>query len=285
MENGLTGAESGNCDFLRGINWTQPWLAPLHQIGAGLCQAGDQWRQAFNAAAARQGLCNHGGQPICLVPQRVMPAGAAYETWISATGQVPTRDNLHDFFNALIWLAWPAVKAQLNALQATEIARQQPAVAPAVAYPPTRHRGGLRDALTLFDENAAIMVSTDPDLFELLRSHSWNALFMAQRGAFGKQCEVLLCGHALLEKLIRPYKAITAHAWLVLVEADFFVLDCAEKRARLDSIVAASLDAGMRPSDLTPLPVLGVPAWSAGQTAAFYGDVGVFRPVRRRADR
>ena len=281
MENGLTGTESAESQFFQWIDWSQPWLVPLHETGVLLCQAGSQWREAFHVAALRQGLCNHRGQPISLIPQAVLPAGVPYEAWIGATGQIPTRDNLHDFFNALIWLTWPAVKARLNGLQANEITHQHLTVNQTRGATTTRHRGGLRDALTLFDENAAIIVSSEPALLELLRSHCWDALFMAQRGAFGKHCEVFLFGHALLEKLIAPYKSITAHAWLVVVDADFFALERAEKRTWLDRIVAARLDSRMRPADLTPLPVLGVPDWSMGQTAAFYGDVGVFRPPRR----
>ncbi|MFS9669939.1 DUF3025 domain-containing protein, partial [Klebsiella pneumoniae] len=77
------------------------------------------------------------------VPQDALPAGAAYEAHIAATGQVPTRDNLHDFFNALIWLHWPRAKAALNARQARAITQDGIGAA----------RGTVRDAATLFDEN------------------------------------------------------------------------------------------------------------------------------------
>ena len=40
-------------------------------------------------------------------------------------GRVETRpDNLHDFFNALIWLAFPRSKARINAMHAAEIPRE-----------------------------------------------------------------------------------------------------------------------------------------------------------------
>jgi hypothetical protein len=55
-------------------------------------------------------------------PGRTAP-GQAYEAHIFQTRSVPTRDNLHDFFNGLVWLAFPQAKRRLNALQAAEIER------------------------------------------------------------------------------------------------------------------------------------------------------------------
>ena len=75
------------------------------------------------------------------------PGGEAYEAFIFRTGCVPTRDNLHDLFNGLVWLRFRASKRQLNALHAQQI--ESAGVG--------RTRGPLRDALTLFDENAALL--------------------------------------------------------------------------------------------------------------------------------
>ncbi len=61
---------------------------------------------------------------------------------------MPTRDNLHDFFNGLAWLHFPQAKRCLNELQAAEIDQRRR------GRPP---RGPLRDALTLFDENGAVL--------------------------------------------------------------------------------------------------------------------------------
>ena len=57
------------------------------------------------------------------VPQSFLPAGQAYEQFIFETGTVPTRDNLHDFFNGLCWLRFPKTKQKLNQLQAGEKVR------------------------------------------------------------------------------------------------------------------------------------------------------------------
>ena len=58
------------------------------------------------------------------VPQETLPSGQAYEQFIFTTGQVPTRDNLHDFFNGLVWLHLPQAKRRMNQLQAQAIAAQ-----------------------------------------------------------------------------------------------------------------------------------------------------------------
>lgn len=254
--------------FLSGIDWQRPWLAPLLPAAAPLLQAVD-WQVAVNAAAAAGGLHNQNGLPIQFVPQAELPAGVAYEAFIGATGRIPTRDNLHDFFNALVWLTFPRVKTRLNALQAAEIAQSG-----------CDKRGKLRDATTIFDENAALLVTRSTELVDALRGHRWQEAFVTRRVAFEQDCEVWLFGHALMEKLVSPYKAITAHAWVVRVGADFFELPAASRRRLIDEKVATELASGLVTADFTPLPVLGVPGWSAQQDALYYEDAAVFRSRR-----
>ncbi|MGE5622465.1 MAG: DUF3025 domain-containing protein [Bacillota bacterium] len=256
--------------FFDAIDWQRPWLAPLRATAAAVIDSGD-WRAAISAQAARIGLKNHRGLPIHFVPQADLPRDMAYEAFISATGGVPTRENLHDFFNALVWLTFPQIKVQLNALQAAEIAKSGAIPAP---------RGKVRDAATIFDENAAVLVARDVSMIEALRAHAWREVFIERRDEFAKSCEVWLFGHALMEKLVTPFKAITAHAWPVASEA-YFDLPQSGKRAWIDAVVAGKLAGGVATGAFTPLPVLGVPGWWAGQDEAFYADTAVFRPSRR----
>jgi hypothetical protein len=259
------------------IDWNHPWYAAIRERGHAIAQA-DDWRAALNGAAAGLRLRNHRGLPLSFVPQQMLPDGTAYEAFISATGQVPTRDNLHDFFNALVWLTFPSLKTQLNALQAAEIAR--------TAAAPARSRGPLRDAATLFDENAALVVLRDSEngrtLADALRQHRWCEAFIGRAPLFGADCHIVPFGHALLEKLVAPYKAITAHAWLLMAQDDFFVLPAVARVAWLDAVVARQLAGGLQPRSFTPLPVLGVPGWADGQDHMFYADTAVFRPPRNR---
>jgi hypothetical protein len=265
--------------FLDGVDWQRPWLAPIREVGRAVANASD-WRSTLNALAAEKALHNHRGLPLQFVQQANLPSEIAYEAFISATGGVPTRENLHDFFNALVWLTFPQIKIQLNAMQAAEIEKSG-----ADSSDSNRNsgavRGKVRDAATIFDENAALLVVRDGALLEALRSHRWHEAFITRRETFGRECEIWLFGHALMEKLVRPYKAITAHVWPICTELEYFGLPEREKFSWLDTAVARQLDSGLTTSSFTPMPVLGVPGWWQGQDEGFYADKAVFRPKRQ----
>lgn len=259
--------------FLARIDWSRPWLASVRAIGEVIAQVPD-WRQELNRRAVELGLHNHRGLAIHFVPQADLPPDTAYETFISNTGCVPTRDNLHDFFNALVWLTFPQIKIQLNALQAREIER----LAAECALAP---RGKLRDAATIFDENAVLLVTSNHDLVDALRAHEWEDVFMLRRAEFVRDCSVFLFGHALMEKLVAPYKAITGHAWIVAPDIPAAGLALAEQCNWIDTAVAQQLAHGLSTADFSPLPVLGVPGWWMDQDNDFYRDTTVFRAKRR----
>ncbi len=263
--------------FLQQIDWAQPWLAQVRECGEAIAHA-DDWRAALNQRVEVLGVCNHRGLPIHFVPQSSLPPGVAYEQFISDTGGVPTRDNLHDFFNALVWLHYPRIKVQLNALQAAEIERRT-SDASVGEKVQGQVRGRVRDAATIFDENAVLFVASDPSFVEALRAHDWHTLFIARRAELQSQCRVLLFGHALMEKLVQPYKAITGHTWIVMPHS---MADVAEALETIDADVSQQLAGGLSTADFSPLPVLGVPNWWQGQDESFYGDAAVFRPPRQR---
>ncbi len=257
------------------IDWQRPWYDSVRAAARGADPGAASIIPFFNAQAASRELCNHQGLPVRFVPQSALPEGVAYEEFIGATGNVPTRENLHDFFNALVWLSFPRIKRQLNALQAAQIAQDGVG----------KSRGPARDAATLFDENAALLVVRDDEqgraLVQALRGHAWRTAFIELRGLFERDAQVWLFGHALMEKLVAPYKAITAHTRVVLAGADYFARDEAGRRAWLDETVAGELAAeGLNKGCFTPLPMLGVPGWWLQQDEAFYGDAAVFRPKR-----
>lgn len=266
--------------FLDVIDWQQPWLAPFRACAERI--GTHDWRDAINDIATARGVRNHTGLSIVFVPQAALPADTAYEAFISGTGKVPTRENLHDFFNALIWLSFPLSKARLNALQAAELFRA------GTMSGSGKPRGAARDAATIFDENAALLVvRAGPSaraLISALKEHEWSEAFIAQRSMFDIHAQVWLFGHALVEKLVRPYKAITAHTLIVVVADDFFMLDIEARCVWIDQYTANHLTQhGMTISQLTPVPVLGVPHWCVNQNQEFYSDVAVFRPKRKQA--
>jgi len=265
-----------SADFLGTIDWHRPWLKPLRTAADPVIRAAD-WRLALNSAVAAAGLRNHRGLPVRFVLQSELPAGVAYEAFISATGGVPTRDNLHDFFNALVWLTFPRTKVQLNALQAAEIARLEAARDTAGQV-----RGRIRDAATIFDENAALLVTADDQLASALRAHCWKSVFIDRRNAFWSRNDILLFGHALMEKLVTPYKAITAHTRVLTAPDSYFSLSESERLAWVDAEMSRQLRSGLDTSGFMHLPIAGVPGWWEGQDATFYADANVFRPSRRR---
>jgi len=262
---------------LAGIDWSRPWFAPFAGTGAAIAAEVRQGRPVhavLDAVATAQGLANAAGLPLRFVPQQALPTGSAYEAHIHAHGEVPTRDNLHDLFNGLIWLHFPRTKAMLNRLQAEAIA--------ADGVQPTR--GPLRDAATLFDENAVLFVSAEPRLEAALRGFRWRELFIEGRDAWHGRCTVVPFGHALLEKLVAPYKSITAHAWPVaMAPADPRPATPETLDGPLADMLARAELRGR--SSFAPLPVLGIPHWwPANADAAFYDDTTVFRPGRRGAN-
>lgn len=219
--------------FWRAVDWRAPWLAPyakqavpvVERLARGACVAEALGHDRF-------------------VSQRALSAGEPYEAFVFRTGRVPTRDNLHDLFNGLVWLAFPEPKAAINRRHADEIARHGIGA----------RRGPVRDALTLLDENGALLDAPEP-LFAALGARDWRALFVTHR-ALWRDARLVVVGHALLEKLVAPRKPITAHVW------------------------RAGAEPGTPP--FAPLPVLGVPGWwPDNENAVFYDDAEVFRPPRR----
>lgn len=262
--------------FYSTIDWSRLWYASVHTAAQNII-CGPDWRAMLNAQAVAQALRNQRGLQVAFVPQESLPEDTAYEAFIGAAGCVPTRENLHDFFNAMVWLSFPRIKRALNALQAAQIA----------VAGVGKSRGPARDAATIFDENAALLVVRDAPsgraLVDALRTHRWHDAFIVQRASFSSEAEVWLFGHALMEKLVSPYKAITAHTWVLLAPLEFFALDAVSRRGWIDAAVAQKLERrALSTADFTPLPVLGVPGWWPGQDAAFYADASVFRPQRQR---
>ncbi|WP_249931316.1 DUF3025 domain-containing protein [Ramlibacter sp. 2FC] len=243
---------------LTDIDWSVPWLAPWRALGEPVARevlAGWPQHEALNRAVRA---------PLRFVPQSALPAGVAYERHIFEQGQVPTREGLHDFYNGLCWMLFPQAKRRLNQLQAAEI----------VAAGVGAVRGPVRDAITVFDENAALLQAPEA-LWQALAARDWGRLFGELRPLWG-QARLLLFGHALLEKLVAPYKSVTAHVWRVEAAVDAM--------AELDTWLAADLTpAKLAAKPFAPLPVLGVPGWwPANEAPGFYEDDQVFRPARGR---
>ena len=235
------------------INWHAPWLAPY--VGA---------TPGFPKSDVAGVLNTPSHSPVRFVSQSHLPDGTAYEQFIFDTQTVPTRDNLHDFFNGLCWLTFPQTKLKLNQLQAAQLATDGV----------QQTRGPVRDALTLFDENAAFLMAPQP-LWDALIVRDWQQLFVGLRPLWAG-AQLVLFGHALLEKLVNPRKAITAHVYLAQPAMGSI--------AALDAWIAGDISADKLASKpFVPLPVLGVPGWwPENEKLSFYEDILVFRPKNQK---
>ena len=213
---------------------------------------------------------NADGMPICFAPPREGPGSAVhYEMGIATSGEIPTRQNWHDLFNALQWLAYPLLKARLNA-QHVRMIREEGAGKGAIRSAP-------RDVLTMFDESGIIVASADPTLLALLRNFQWHALFVERRQDVVDNMRFVLAGHGLMEKSLRPFIGLTAKAMLLDIDAaapelDHASADWLNNRPHLDDS-----------HNLSPLPLLGIPGWDArNESADFYQNSAYFRTGRRQ---
>lgn len=238
---------------LKCVDWETPWFDFLRPVALPLAE------RVLQGDAVHQALGSLPSAVTRFVPQSDLPTGVAYEKFIFDTGTVPTRDNLHDFFNGLVWLQFPQAKRRLNQLQAQAIATQ--GVGPV--------RGPLRDALTLFDENGAVLDAPAP-LWQALVARDWQRLFIDLRPLW-RQARLVLFGHALLEKMVFPRKPTTAHVYRAPIAM--------ESGVDLDAWLAQALQPRhLAGKPFAPLPVLGVPGWwAANEQVCFYDDPFVFR--------
>lgn len=262
------------------IDWQHPAYRVVRAHGEALGESVLDLRKPVHQALNRRMAASvrvyaGSAQPISFVPQSHLLADEPYEGFIYQTGQVPTRDNWHDLFNGLVWLSLPRMKAALNRLQAE-------ALCAAAQSAETARRGPVRDAATLLDENGVLLTCADEGLAGALRHHDWQALFVRNRAAFQRQCEVWVVGHALLDKLRSPYRHITGHALILSVEAGHFAAPRADRLAWVDELAAQWLSVWpLSTRALQPLPLMGVPDWYAmNAEPGFYDDATVFRPTR-----
>ena len=268
----------------------EPWLDPLRKtiadisgpcpnVGASASpETSAKWVLLADASAQRKQIKNHQNQSIRFTPQQ-LNTKQAYELGIAQTGLVTCRtvaagfsstDERHDWYNALMWLQFPRSKALLNQLQANAYLRQT------ANSKPSGSRGPLRDALTVFDENAIILCHDNPVLITALRCKQWTTALHTLRNAWGRSVKPTVFGHALLQKLDQPFKSITAHAYVLPMSAN-----------ALGDLNQVQLDAALRESleqiswsekPFVPVPVLGIPDWSVHNADVnFYSDPKVFR--------
>lgn len=244
------------------MNFDHPAFAPYRELIAELdLPRGLPSLDVLNAMAAARGIRNAQDRPLLFVEPNARLGARAYETTILQTGAVPTRPaTWHDVLNALVWLRFPRFKGALNAAHGAAMAAED-----------NPERGPRRDALTVLDESGVWAVSRSSALPQLLRERAWHALFWEARAGVERDLAFIVVGHALLEKALRPYPAMTGKCLIWI--SDTLDADAADAAAARELAHIAS------PRALAPLPVQGIPGWDAANAAAgYYANTEIFRP-------
>jgi len=222
------------------------------------------------------------GQPLRVVPQEGKPDcfEKRYESRINLYGEIQTRrKNWHDFFHVLIWLIFPRTKAVLNAIH-MDLARTR---FKAGANP--GQRSTRESMLTLFDEDGAVVISSDESLLQLIRDFQWRELFWLRRAELADKLQCISFGHALYEKGLMPYLGMTANTILIKCDEAVLTQPMPQRLQWLDAMLAEQFEDGetlQRPCDLQPFPILGMPDWHENNSReTFYENKDYFRPGRR----
>lgn len=267
------------------VDWVtrSPLFAPLREVVSDLPHVGWPDAAVLNALADGCGrrIVNANGQLIRFVVQDAKPVHFEdmFEPRAFLRGEVLIRRfNWHDLFNALVWMTFPTAKASLNARNYAALSAQS-----------ATQRSPEGDALTLFDEDGVVALSSDRELLELLREFRWKPLFWERREAVRSRMRFLAFGHALFEKALKPYVGMTGKAIVFEVPETTISLEHRALLAEVDRLSALyiwdreHLSCGRT---LAPLPVLGIPGWwKDNEDEGFYDNADYFRPGRSRAPR
>ncbi len=200
-----------------------------------------------------------------------------YEPRIYLKGEIQTRmANWHDFFNALIWMRFPKTKIAINGKHF--VAMQQ-------RYKRTeKHRCAAENALTLFDECGAVIISSDRSLLNLVREFRWKELFWKRRQQVSENFKCIIFGHAIFEKALNPYLGLCVKALLLHSDQDLFLPN--EKLDTTLSEFISNVDFDLGPQNLSPFPVLGMPGWHFGNDAKqYYDNTSYFRSQGKKRGR
>lgn len=259
-----------------------PSFGPLHP---GIHRMGSRefpTLQDCNAllAAYEPPITVHSGQPLCFVPQEYgkLPLEAQYEPRCYLKGEVPTRENnWHDLLNALVWFTFPKSKAAINL-------RHYRALTETGDMNTKSRRGAVRDTNTLLDESGVIVACANDMLSDLLRNFQWKELFWQRRAQVKSDMGFYLFGHGLYEKALSPYLGMTGQGLILPVEQAFFTWPQQRQLAHLDDLLSNYLlmpEHCRSTRELTPVPVLGIPGWTAeNENAAYYANTDYFRAAR-----
>lgn len=241
-----------------------------------------QWpnHDAYNAFLDATNVCNAKGQRLKATLPITSPTGwhESYEPTIFAAAELPVHEqSWHDFFQLLAWASYPLAKAQLNASHVDAIEQRSRSATP-------ERRSPAENALTLFDENGAVILCSNPALIDAITQFRWKYLFWECRDALYKSLRCSVFGHALFEKALNPYIGMCAHAIILQCDEATITAPINEQTNYIDRCLSKFFIEGtlVTPKQLQPFPLLGMPGWFNNSSEFFYDNVNYFRAGRRR---
>lgn len=226
-------------------------------------------------------ILTQSGKALKIVKQDGKPGHFSehYAPRIYLSGEIQTRtQNWHDFFQFLTWFMFPKTKAVINSIHIpaaqtriedkTDLGKRTP----------------IENMLSLFDEGGAVILCSDNSLLDLIRDFKWKELFWLRRDELNSKLKLIAFGHALYEKGLSPYVGMTANCILLHVDENIIQQTNQQQLNWIDNELAQIFQKGslyIKPKDLSPFPLLGLPGWDKNnEEESYYDNVNYFRPGR-----
>jgi len=256
----------------------KPWLENFSQFEQG-------WPALEDYQAVLDGLAQPiktlAGKTLKVVPQDGKPGHfhEHYAPRVFLTGEVQTRtENWHDFFQFLTWFMFPKTKAVINSVH---VPSAQARIENNAAQ---GRRSPIENMLSLFDEGGAVILCSDESLLQLIRDFKWKELFWQRRHELAEKLKLITFGHALYEKGLSPYVGMTANCILFHTSEVLLHQSNQQQLDWIDAELSNLFSEGVRyvkPKDLSPFPLLGLPGWDDNNAVeAYYDNQQYFRPGR-----
>ena len=189
-----------------------------------------------------------------------------YDALVFKEKKIPIRKNVvHDYFNAMTWLAFPNSKKKLNKKNFIFLEHN--------FLNGNKNRPRYIDFTTLFDESGIIILTNNSYLSGLMRQKKWKTVFWDNRNLVKKNLSFFLFGHSLFEKIMNNYIGTAARA-LIIYSENF--INGNITLSNLDRILSHYIDQDFFFKNLeksVSIPLSAIPGWNElNEKEEFYQD-------------
>jgi hypothetical protein len=178
-----------------------------------------------------------------------------YDALVFNEKKIPIRKNIvHDYFNAITWLAFPNAKKKLNKKNFIFLENNY--------LNGNKNRPRNIDLTTLLDESGIIVVTKNSYLASLMEKKKWKTVFWDNRDIVKKSFRFFLFGHSLFEKLMNKYIGTAARALIISDES--LLLDKITIN-NVDQMLSDYIDRDSFFKNLEKsisIPLFAIPGWS-----------------------